>query len=183
MPDEILNILPMLGLAILSIFAFFFPVQRLLIRNRRKRLLSEYYSKQVIDPATDFEKIIIAFNFPAATMDTSKSIQEIQHLFTSHTAQFEIFLGIETVSACLKNYFFLAGNFKGSKTIGSSYRRPPLFKNDYYDPVYEQLFIANILFRKNDDESLTLLLQDMPDNKEHDFFIKDFSTRLKELLR
>jgi hypothetical protein len=181
MPDEALKISLGIFISILLTLVLLIPSIRIIARNKRKRNISENFGEQINNGTLDFNNVINEFNFPVATIDADKNIQIIQNLFLTRIQSFEIFLGIEAVSNCYQNYFLLVANFKGTQIIPNR-RGLNTFIDDSNDS-FERLYSANILFRENGNKSLTLLQSSIPEDGDHDFFIKDFIGRLKETLR
>jgi hypothetical protein len=155
----------------------------LIKRNSIKRKITEHYNKEINDGLISFENILNEFDFPVVTIDTDQEIQQIKLHFESNVASFYTFMKIETVSPCYKNSFLITGNFVGTKSFNN--RRNDLIGNyeDLDMNTFEQLYAANILFKKDENRPLTLLTNGMPEDKNHDFFIKDFVIRLKEILK
>ena len=182
MPEEAIKIvLAIFSFSLLTLFLLV-PSIRIIGKNRKRRNISEIYRSQINSGIVDFNTIINEFNFPVATIDVVKNIHIIQNLFLARTELFEIFLGIEAVSKCYQNYFLLIANFRGTQIIHNRRSVFNVFTDDSYES-FERLYSANILFRENDNKSLTLLQSNEPEDGDHDFFIKDFVSRLKEILQ
>lgn len=182
MPKEVLKIFLGIFISLLLTLVLLIPSIRIIAKNKRKRNISENYGDQINNGTLDFNNVISEFNFPVATIDVDKSIQIIQNLFLEQIQSFEVFLGIEAVSNCYQNCFLLVANFKGTQIIPNRRRAFNTFVDDSYDS-FERLYSANILFKENENRSLTLLQSRVPEDEDHDFFIKDFVGRLKEILQ
>ncbi|KAA5536284.1 hypothetical protein F0919_01045 [Taibaiella lutea] len=137
-------------------------------KDIKKRDISQSKNK---DNTKALGELIEELNFPLVTFDCDKTIETIRSRFIECKHELELFCVIIDISNCFHNQFAIVGNFVGTEIIPSKHENHSISK----------LYSANILFRKNDD-ALTLL-STFPEDKDHDFFIKDFTTRIKEILK
>ena len=140
--------------------------------QRRKRVIKLENISSEEDNGKALGKLIEELDFALATIDCNRSIEEIRSYILQNKKAIALFCAIDEVSLCFKNYFSIIGNFVGTEIIAGRNHNQSITK----------LYPADIVFRKNTDDTLTLL-STFPEDKNHDFFIKDFVTRIKEVLQ
>ena len=136
-------------------------------RTEYSQLVTIVYGKE-----KGLGELIEELNFQLATFDCNKQIETIRKCVIENRQKIELFCMINNTSTCFHNYFAIIGNFVGTEIITSRQDNQSITK----------LYPANILFKKNENDSLTLF-STFPEDRDHDFFIKDFISRLKEILK
>lgn len=159
--------------AVLGLILFSRPALRILANNQDKRRQAAAYSERIRDAATN-NTIPGELNFALATITCTKNITAVRELLVRDAATINPFLAIETISACVGNRFLLKGNFTATRiTAQQGPHGMPLMPASM-----ERLYAANIVVQQNEDQTLTLL-SEFPEDKDHDFHIRDFTDRLK----
>lgn len=169
----------MIGIAAYSVCLLIVcsPLLRTLGRNRKQVRDSEALGKAAGGTPEQQQELIDRWSgFELVTLPCPYPIQEVRTRLLQNIDSFTNALGVAAVSECFAGHFLLTGSFIEELPVLAGrhiFDSPPTFKR-YYE--------ADILFRKNEDSSLTLLSAAMPEDKKHDLFIRDFTLRLKEIL-
>ena len=148
----------------------------ILSNNRNKRKITGSYRDKILEQSennTMFEEL----DFPLATIASSKNIKEVRDIIAHEAEHISPFLVIESLSECYNNCFLIAGNFTGTRLLAQ--QREVAVR--IWETSMERLYEGNVVVQQNESQTFTLRSV-FPENKNHDFYIRDFIGRLKALI-
>lgn len=148
-------------------------------KNRRK---SQEISNDIKSSDKDINPLINSFNFPICTFDTRLDIHLIHETTSLNQHEFATFLEIIDISDVVNESFFITANFVGNVTVYNSNTLGNILPEEYINPSFLRLFSGNMRFEKTTVDTISIFMEDMPENRNHDFYIKDFKNRFKEIL-
>lgn len=148
----------------------------ILANNRNKRKTTGLYRDKILEQSEN-KTMLEELDFPLGIMASSKNIKEVWAIVNAAVEHISPFLMIEPISACYNNCFLIAGNFTGGRLTAQQ----GAVAVSIWETSMERLYEGNIVVQQNDDQTFTLRSV-FPEDKNHDFYIRDFIARLKELI-
>lgn len=179
---DLLTVVLWIGISSIAIYLTWAKAGIALNITKKNRRRSQEINKDIKSLDKDINSLINSFNFSICTFDTGLDIHLIREATSYNLHKFETFLEIIDVSDVVNESFFITANFVGNVTVYNSNPLGNILPEEYINPSFIRLFDGNMRLQKTTPETISVFMENMPENKNHDFYIKDFKNRFKEML-